>query len=283
MRRRLSSSGVLLAVALLASGCANQLGPGTPECVDQITNVPGAVIIQLQAVRDARWGICIEELKVGWEYERQEAKLGEATFWLSSDRMGDRFAAITLAPSCDPAGAIRSVAPQPEMERFVKIDEQPGPIQIAVIPVAPRHASYAAGVLAQLAGMTIEGRPVTSFVPVSNASPAIQIERALANGQVVLVVDDREEATNSVEMRRSGGDPMVGVTVEEAMEVVEDELGHPRYTAQWYHVFSGGCITYDIDASGAGAETIAEDLDDVLGFYPLAELLEGARAAGFEF
>jgi hypothetical protein len=273
----------LVVFGFLVASCAG-LGPGSPECVDgEITDVAGVMVLQLQAVIDAEWGICVEELKVGWEYEPQEAQLGQARFWLSSDRMGERFAQVTLAPSCDPTGSIASPSPRPGIQRFVKVEVQPGPIQVALIPVAPRHARYTAEVLGVLEGITIEGRPLMPFVPVSNAAPAVQIERALANGQIVLVVDDREEATRTVELRRSGEPAEVGIEIDDAIEEIEESVGTARYQAEWFHLFDGGCITYEVDASGAGAETIATDLDQVLGFYPLAELRELGRASGIDF
>jgi hypothetical protein len=279
-RRR---AGAAVALAVLATACAG-LGPGSPECVDgDIDEVAGVMVLQLQAVIDAELGMCIEELKVGWEYEPQEAQLGEAKFWLSSDRMGDRFAEVKLTTACDTTGAIAAPSPRPGITRYVNVESQPGPIQVALIPVAPRHAAYASRVLAMLEGVTLEGRGLMPFVPVSNASPAVQIERALANGQIVFVVDDREEASGTVELRRSGQSPQVGIDVEDALEEIEEDVGTARYEAEWYHLFPGGCITYRVDAKGAGAETIAADLDEVLGFYPLAELRELGRESGVDF
>ncbi len=278
--RRIAVAGVLV---LTAGSCAQELSPGTPECIDDFGERIGAVMmLQLQAVPDARWGACIEELKVGWEYEPQEAELGLARFWLSSDRMGTQFVEVALRESCDMSGAVPTRQPWPELERFVRVLEQPGPIQIAIIPVAPRHAGYVASVLAELDGVTLEGRPIAPLVPVSNAPAAVQIEQALGNGQIVLVADDREEASQTIELRRPGKGAEVGIDLEDALEEIEDDLGQPRYRAEWFHVFEGGCIVYRIDAKGAGAESVVQDLDEVLQFFPLREFREAVRAQGLD-
>ncbi len=280
---RLRSIGLVCGLSLLAISCAGDLGPGTPACLeDPADSIDAITILQLQAVPDATWGPCIAELKVGWEYDEHLTESGRATFWLDSDRMGDRFLEATLASTCDTTGAMPAFSPAADIQRLVQVEEAPRPVQIAVIPVAPRHSSYAGEVLAQLDGQTLEGRDVVAFVPVSNAAPAVQIERALNNGQVAVIVDDREEASRTVEMRRTGETPEVGVTIEDALDELEDDLGQPRYRATWFHLFDGGCITYRIDAEGSGAETVASDIDDVMGFFPLADLRRNAAAQGFD-
>lgn len=272
---------VLLGLALVASACGGDAE--VPECRENFDFVASSQILQVQAVTTAEWGPCIDELKVGWGYRQLEAKLGEATFWLDSDRMGDQFAQITLVEACDRTGALVTAEPAPGITRYIRVDEQPGPIQVAVIPIAPRHTGYAMDVVALLDGVELDGRPVAPLAPVSNASPPVQIERALSNGQAVVIIDDREEATQTVELRRPGEEPEVGISVPMALEELEDELGDRRYRAEWYHEFEGGCIVYTIDAAGAGAATVASDLDEVLGFYPLGDLRRGAEEAGLDF
>ncbi len=272
------------------TACAGNIGPGTPVCLDDQPlstddpdqTISSVTILQLQAVPDATWGPCISELKVGWEYGQNLSESGQSSFWLDSDRMGDRFVEARLTPQCDTTRALPSRSPAEGVERLIRVEESPGPIQVAVIPVAPRHRQYAGEVLAGLDGVVIEGRPISAFVPVSNAMPPVQIERALSNGQIVLIVDDREQASGTVEMRRPGDDPEFGITVDDALEELEDDLGVPRYRAEWFHLFEGGCITYVIDAEGSGAETVVSDLDDVLGFFPLAELRRAAQDVGFD-
>ena len=54
------------------------------------------------------------------------------------------------------------------------------------------------------------------------------------------------------------------------------------YRGNWYFTFEGGCITYEFDATGALAETIAGDAEDSLGFYPAHELRNFAKEQGFD-
>ncbi len=83
-------------------------------------------------------------------------------------------------------------------------------------------------------------------------------------------------------MRRAGRDPESGLTLEEALDEVADDLGDPVYRAEWFHTFNGGCIVYRFDAKGIGSEMIALEVLEAIGFYPLAELREGARQAGYD-
>ena len=66
------------------------------------------------------------------------------------------------------------------------------------------------------------------------------------------------------------------------MDLIEDNVSDLYYRGAWYFTFDGGCITYDFDAEGLLAITVAEDADDALGFYPAYELHEFARDAGFD-
>ncbi len=274
----------VLALVLALTACAGDTGPGTPACLVEgaTPDVAGVTVLQLQAVPDATYGPCIAELKVGWGYNTHLTESGRASFWLDSDRMGDRFLEARLTPACNAVGALPAPSPQGDIERLVRVDEQPGPVQIAIIPVAPRHSGYAGSVLAELTGVAIDGRRLAPFVPDSNAPPAVQVERALANGQIVVVVDDREEASDTVEMRRPGEESQAGITVQDVVEAIEDDLEHPRYRAEWFHRFSGGCITYVIDARGAGAELVVSEVDEVLSFFPLAELRTALEDQGFD-
>ncbi|MEE9177235.1 MAG: hypothetical protein V3U46_02280, partial [Acidimicrobiia bacterium] len=54
------------------------------------------------------------------------------------------------------------------------------------------------------------------------------------------------------------------------------------YEGNWYFVFKGGCITYEFDAQGTVAETVAEDVVASIGFYSLAELRQLGRENDFD-
>ncbi len=72
-----------------------------------------------------------------------------------------------------------------------------------------------------------------------------------------------------------------GLRLETATSRIEDHLPELRYRGSWYHLFAGGCITYDIDAAGPGVQTIEADIRQVVGFYPLGELRRAAAVVGF--
>ena len=153
-RRLVLLMGVL---ALAASGCgADVVGPGIPECGDVGPSEPveSATIVQLQAVPRAEWGPCIEELRVGWDYVAQFAEEGRAVFWLDSDRVGDRFVEVELTATCDPRGMEESPGPVPGMNRYTRVDEEPGDLVVAVVGVADRHRGDARALVTRIISRT---------------------------------------------------------------------------------------------------------------------------------
>lgn len=275
---------LLAAAGVLSSSCAPEvMGPGTPECADSAgAEIATATIIQLQALPEAEWGPCIAELKVGWKYQDQFAESGRTVFWLDSDRVGDRFIEVELAGSCAVGDAERVGNPKTGIERFIRVDEEPGALPLIVVPVASRHVGDARALATRIAGTKMEGRVVTPFVDDADGSASERIERALRQAGIVVILDDFEIANDVVELRRTGHAPLVEVSLEEALEEIADDLGSPVYRAEWFHTFVGGCIVYRFDAKGAGSEFIALDIREALGFYPLGELREAARRAGFD-
>lgn len=284
MRRRFA---ILLACSLLVGACSDfgPAGPGKPECAtegDLLGPLPTVILMQLQAIPDARWGACIKGLKVGWDYEAQQTERGRATFWLDSDRMGDRFAEVILQTSCAPGSAAPAPVSTEGVNRFIDVISETTVVEVAVVPVAPRHRNYAtvAGQELERAWSGIRGIEVTVIDSVEPAS--VRIESATSRGVAVIVVDDREVAAGRVELLMPGEDPATALTTEEAAEELAEDLDPPSYVATWYHQFEGGCIVYNIDAVGQGAQTAAKDIDEALGFYPLAELRDVGRDAGFD-
>jgi len=284
MRRRWA---ILLVCSLLVGACSDfgPTGPGKPECPPDDELATGelatVILMQLQAIPDARWGACIKGLKVGWDYEAQQTERGRATFWLDSDRMGDRFAEVTLQTSCVPGSAAPAPVSTEGVSRFIDVISETTVVEVAVVPVAPRHRNYAT-----VAGQEVERawsgiRRIEVTVIDSGEPASVRIESATSRGAAVIVVDDREVAAGRIELLMPG-DPAMALTPEEAAEELAEDLDPPSYVATWYHQFEDGCIVYNIDAVGQGAQTAAEDIDEALGFYPLAELREVGRDAGFD-
>ena len=55
-----------------------------------------------------------------------------------------------------------------------------------------------------------------------------------------------------------------------------------QYRGQWFLVFEGGCITYDFDAEGSLAASIAQDAEQTIGLYSGDDLRRAARDAGYD-
>jgi hypothetical protein len=280
---RTRAVAAVCAGALLLGGCgADVVGPGIPECADDAAgDIATATIIPLQALPDSSWGPCIRDLKVGWSYVTQFVESGRTIFWIDSDRVGDEFLEVELTGSCWPQG-VDAVGPHPEIDRTVDVVEEPTAVRVPVVPVAPRHVEYARDLVFQMFQAPLRGREIDGVVDDAEASASARVEQALRADGVVLVVDDREAASGTVELLRVGHEAKVGISLQEALEEIEDDLGPPAYRATWYHTFAGGCVVYRFDAEGAGAEDVADDVSNALGFYPLGRLREAARRAGYD-
>ena len=68
----------------------------------------------------------------------------------------------------------------------------------------------------------------------------------------------------------------------QALDLIDGVVPDVSYRGSWYFTFDGGCITYEFDASGTLAETIAEDAEESLGFFPAHELVQFATEQGFD-
>jgi hypothetical protein len=155
-------------------------------------------------------------------------------------------------------------------------------VEVVVVPVASRHNNYAtvAAIEVERAWSGLRALEVT--VIDSDELASRRIDAATQRGATVIVVDDREVATGTIELRVPGEDPVTDLTPADVAEELDDDLEPPSYVATWYNRFETGCIVYDIDAVGQGAQTAAEDVDDALGFYPMDELRQLGRDAGFD-
>lgn len=263
----------LAVLALVASACgAEVLGPGIPECNAGLASDPvsSATVLQLQAVPEAAWGPCIEELRVGWDYVPQQAESGRAVFWLDSDRVGSRFVEVELTESCDTSGMQERNAPLEDMDLHVRVDEEPGEVEIAIVPVAERHVGDARALVTKIIGTQVKGRSVAPFVDESDGLPADRISRLVREVGIVMVLDDAQVTTGTVELRRRRGRAETDLSIDDAMDEIAHDLPTPRYRAEYAYTFDGGCITYRFDAAGIGVGSISAEVRSSLGFYPLA-------------
>jgi hypothetical protein len=75
-----------------------------------------------QSVPTASWVPCIRTaLPLGWGFQHLEARNGDATFWLNSDRDGTKAIGVHLQPSCEVAGATEIASDRPGMRRLERV------------------------------------------------------------------------------------------------------------------------------------------------------------------
>jgi len=271
------------ALALLASACNSSLGLDDPECTDQALNTH---VLAAQAVPTAKYTPCIEELRLGWDSVNWFARDGRAG--IEFQRGINPFLTVTVTESCDIAEAqpARSGHPlgYPDIERFEAVEFVPVVIEISIIPLGEQALASAESIVAELGRVEIEDRRVIFTVDKNlDEEVAARVNRELANDHYVWIISNLDAEEKTVEMRSN--DPGVAGTSlrpEEALDLIEDNVPDLFYRGEWYFTFEGGCITYEFDAEGIVAITVAEDADDALGFYPAHELRKYARDAGFD-
>ena len=117
--RRVGLAAGMLAVITAAVFDRGRLLPGggtwasAPAC-----GTGHSMILTAQAVPSAALLPCIAALPAGWSIGGADIASGKASFWLDSDRAGARAATITLAATCDTAGARQIPSDQPGTRRF---------------------------------------------------------------------------------------------------------------------------------------------------------------------
>jgi len=282
--RRLTPA--LVALAVLASGCNSQLGRAEPACGEDV--ITSAITLSAQSVRGAEYVPCIRDLKPGWKYEHLVARSGQTQFWLSSDRVGDRFLEVTLEGSCDLAGTTLAESDEPGIELHVGAVVEDYHVLITVVPEGDDddHENYAAEIVAEIGATRIDNRLVEAIIDDSDLPTAERIRLAVGAGRAVLAVGARDYEERTVELHVvHPGETMVSVTAgldaAEAVEEVAAPLGEPEYRAVWHYVFGNGCVTYRFDASGAGVERIEREVKGSLGFTPLGPLREYGEQIGY--
>jgi hypothetical protein len=267
-------------MALLLASCG-RLGMGIPECEPVAKNPSGAMILSVQAVPTAEYAPCINSLQLGWDNLDFDVESGRASFSIS--RAIEPFFTATLTETCDIGDATR--VSHPLVEKYESIHSVGSDIEVTIIPSGERPFFYAETLAEDLTGVRVDGRPVVfTVVPAStSATVRIRVERALMTSQFVWIIGELDVNEGTLELRRtSEGEGDRGMSTDEAMQRMEELAPEVVYEGNWYFVFEGGCITYEFDARGTVAETIADDVTASLGLYPLAELRKLGSKEGFE-
>ena len=279
MRRTLV---MLVAMTLAVGGCSN-LGLGEASCLPPERGVSSANILTIQAVPDAKYTPCLNELRLGWDSVEWFAEDGRAGFKIS--RSISPFLTATVTPSCDVSGATRVDSQFPDIERYEAIESHAPEIGVVIIPSAERPLLSSRLLVEQLAGTEVDDRPVV-FTIDDNVDHQVgpRVNQALLSNQFVWVISELDAEEGTVELRSA--DPNLirrGISTTEALEVIDDSVPDVLYRGNWYFTFEGGCITYNFNAKGTLAETVAADAEDALGFYPASLVVEEARRQGLDF
>jgi hypothetical protein len=121
--RRLAA---VLALALLATtGCVNGevvgSATGLPRCAPETNGVPGGMVLMAQSVPTAQWLPCVRQVPVGWTFVGFDARDGETSIRLGSDREGMTALTVLVRPSCDLTGAAEVPSEWPELRRYERV------------------------------------------------------------------------------------------------------------------------------------------------------------------
>lgn len=272
----------VLALTLALSACSN-LGLGEASCLPPDRGVSAANILTIQAVPDAKYTPCLDELRLGWDTVEWFAEDGRAGFKIT--RSISPFLTATVTPSCDVTGATQVESEYEDIQRYEDIESHAVDIGITIIPSAERPLLAARLLVADLEGTEIDDRPVVFTIDENiNQQVGHRVNFALLQDQYVWVMSELDAEEETVELRSNY--PAAtgrGVSIVRALELIDDSLPDVFYRGTWYFTFEGGCITYEFNASGRLAETVAADAEDALGFYPASVVVEVARRQGLDF
>ncbi len=273
---------VVCVIVVFAAGCAEQqLGRKVPECDLSRVDASTTVILMAQSVPGTDFLPCVVALLPGWDFEDVRARSDQSFFTLDSDRMGDDFLRVTLLPSCEVGAATTADTDESGTELSIEVLEERSELVVVILPVAERHQAYAAIVAALMNGNTVKGRFVAAGIDDSLSSASERIASAHKAGRPVVIVDDSDVATATISLRLPGEDEQSSLSTTEALNEIEDDADDPLYRARWFYTFPGGCVRYDFDAEGEGAQSVDRDVAAAIGMYPMEELRELAREAGY--
>lgn len=272
---------IIFTIALAASGCAAHLGLGEAGCTEPMDNVSSANIMNVQAVPTAKYTPCLDELRLGWDSVDWFAEDGRAGIKIIESF--NTFLTVTVTESCDVSDAVEVDSGHPDIRRFEDIELQSTDIEIAIIPSGQEPLSNSRSLVNRLAGIEIDDRPVSYIVYRDvGQSVSARAQVALSRSDYVWIIDELDAEEGTVQLRSNNAAATGrGLQPEEALDLIEDVVPGVFYRGNWYFTFDGGCITYEFDAKGTLAETVASDAEDAIGFYPALELREGAREAGY--
>lgn len=272
-----------IAVALVTSACSAEQGVLLPGCEPNLRNPTGATILALQAVPGAKYTPCIESLPLGWDTVDFDSERGMARIEFS--RLGRIFLDAGVTETCDVGGASEVDGPTDDVRKFENVEFSEVDIGVTIVPSGQRPLLRSRMVVDDLEGTEIEDRPLVITIDERvEESVSSRVNLARLHGDYVWIIDELDAEEGTLEMR--GPSPVTsgaGISVNQALDLIEDSVDDVFYRGEWFYTFEGGCITYTFDAKGRVAETIAADAAVAIGFYPAAELRKLGEAEGFDF
>lgn len=269
------------AMAIAVAACSN-LGLGEPDCVPPERDVSSSNILNLQAVPTARYTPCLDSLPPGWDSVNWFARDGEAGIEVLDGTKTVLTATVT--PACDPGAAVKVPSGLTDVERFENITAESVAVRITIVPTGQRPLDHASTLIIRLGNVDLDDRPVVFHIDENiSGSSSARVEAALEAGHYVWIIDELDAEEGRLELRsnhRRVRGP--GLRPDEALDRIDDNLPPLFYRGQWFFTFAGGCITYDFDADGPIAETIAADAQRAIGLYPAHRLRKIAEDGGFQ-
>jgi hypothetical protein len=271
----------ILVIASLVVASCGRLGVGEPGCETTIRDPSTANILSAQAVPAAKYAPCIRGMSLAWDELDFYAESGRTGFAIYRD-----FTVVlraTLTESCDTTGARSVPSGMDDVERFEDISSIRPEVKVRVVPTGERPLIRARTLANAHNNTDLDGRPLLVEVDTDfGLSMRDRVNRALLEDDFVWIITEVDAEENTLEVRQDpDGGVSRGISIDEALDVMEDQISKVIYRGEWYFTFTGGCITYEFNASGRVAETIAEDAEIALGFYPLFELRRMARRSGY--
>ncbi|MDH3259827.1 MAG: hypothetical protein OEM84_02520 [Acidimicrobiia bacterium] len=278
----MSRRTALAVAAVVLFGSCSRLGVGIPECERIVNNPSPAMVLSLQAVPTAMYAPCINSLQLGWDNLDFEVESGKASFSITHADMMAPFFTATLTEKCDIGNA--TPVPHPDIEKYELIRSIGSDIKVTIIPSAEGPLIHARTLAEEFEDVRVDGRRVLFTVdPDITFAVRSRVNRALFTNQFVWIISELDVNEDTLEMRSTPeGEGARGLAANEALQRIEELAPEVVYEGNWYFVFDGGCITYEFDAHGTVAETVADDVVTSLGFYPLADLRELGRRQGID-
>ncbi len=269
-----------LGLMLLTTSCANtELGRSLPECEGDVT---ATMVILIQSVPEAEFVPCINELKLGWEYIDLVPKLGDTRFWISSDRIGDRFLEVILTEECSVDQSQDGIEIRQGVTQYRDVAVVRPRAVVVVSALTGDMVPYAEEV-GDLLELSIEHRIVTAIFDGRSIPLAEKIDAAHGTGAALVFVEQQDELNSpSTAGLALPGEAAIrpGVELDEVVSLIGDHLAEPSFRGEWITVVDGGCITYRFDAKGPEVAGLTQTITEALGLFPSRELQQQLRDAG---